>query len=170
MQQWAAPDKDFILRHIQQQPHYSRFARAIYPSRVYLDPVYPQQAVIVELPFSVPFRCETVFWTASRLTHRLPVYRPDRLEFFAVLSPADTTGKPYFQILFAGEEVFQIYHRWIYCIDRKGTNLLKAYYQKTPRPQHAPGSYEARCLNYDHGAIYADHDHLRKILQGITVD
>lgn len=166
---YAAPDKDFTLRHIRQQPRYQQFDRAIYPDRVYLDPFYPQQAVIVELPFSLPFKCETVFWFTSRLTHRLPVYRPDRLEFFAVLAPADTTGKPFFQVLFAGEEVFWIWKRWVYCIDRKGKVLMKDYYAKSPRPAQEPGTYEATHINYDHGAIFADHPHLTKILSGITV-
>lgn len=163
------PDRDYTYSYITSQRRYAHLKHAIYPERVYADPLYPRKAVIAELPYAFPFRCEQVFWHTSRLSHRLPIYRPDHLEFFAIFSSTDMSGKVLFEIVFIGYDVFTIFQKWLYFIDTHGHKLLAQYYQKNPVPQHSPDTYEATHLNYDHGCVFADHAHLRKIMTGIRV-
>lgn len=164
------PDRDYTLSYINSQNRYRHLKTAIYPERVYLDPVYQKTVVIVELPYSFPFRCEQVFWHTSRLSHRLPAYRPDHLEFFTIFSSADNTGKVLFEILFVGYEVFTIFRKWLYFVDSQGRKLLALYYQKNSIPQHSPESYETKYVNYEHGCVFADSLELRKIMSGIVIN
>lgn len=172
-------DPDYTLRYLHQTPRYAPYRQAILPRCVYPDPKYPRQVAIVELPFDLPIRCDRVAWNASRLSHRLPVYRPDQLNFFAVLFCKAVTGKKsgksetnaqVLRVLFVGQDVFTIYQRWLYFVDtRTGKNLIQATYQGQTPPNHPPHTYEAQVVNYQVGAIYADHPHLRKVLEGITL-
>jgi hypothetical protein len=74
-----------------------------------------------------------------------------------------------FEVLFIGREVLTLYKKWVYFCDPAGQNLMKAYYDKHPHPQHEPNTYGALVLNYDYGCLYADHLHLRKLMAGIHV-
>jgi hypothetical protein len=162
-------DRDYALNHITHTPRYADARKAIRPSRVYPDPIYPQQAVIAELPFDLPFRCESVDWLTTRFSHRLPVYRPDQLGFFALLRSWYHKGerRKHIDILFVGEDVFLVWRKWLYVVYR-GKKLLSASY-RDGAPRQTPNSYEARVINYERGCIYADHPHLRKILSGVSI-
>ena len=162
-------DSDFTLAHFTQREA-ARFPRFIRPRAVYRDPVYPDRAAIVVLPFDVDFRCETVFWYGLTYAQRQTMLRDNRAGACAALIPATLTGSPtLLPIVFVEEDLAAIFGRWVCFIvevlrGHVSVNLLKAYYAKSPRPRHAPNSYEAAVINYDGGYILADHPNLRRIL------
>ena len=160
-------DRDYTLRYLQHTPRYQKWQHALHPVRVYPDPVYPTYATIVEIPFTLAFPCKAVTWHTSRLSHRLPIYRSDHLEFVAVLEIAG--GRKSIQILFVGEQVFQIWEKWLYFADPNGINLLQWYYQRNPHPKLPPASPDARLINYERGCIFARHPNLTAVMTGLTV-
>lgn len=162
-------DKNYVTSYINSQPRYtSRYTRRIFPQRTYPDPIYPDKVVIVELPFHIPFKIEQVFWDASRLSHKLPVFQSDFVGFFAALTAGDAEGKSLFSIIFTGEDVFLLFRKWLCFVSPHGENLIKSYYQKNTLP-HVEG-YERQVVRYADGLLYADHFNLRKIMSGITIE
>jgi len=162
-------NKADIWRHILQTPrHAHRFPHVIIPTAVYADPVYPTCAVIVEMPFDLPFRCESVFWYTSKLARRYGVLRSDLVGYFGVMSTATSEGRPLCHVVFFAEELFLLFKKWIYFVKPQprgivAKNLLKAYYTVNPIPPLL-NRYDAAVIHYGSGGIFADHPHLRKVV------
>jgi hypothetical protein len=158
-------DPDYTLRYIQRTPRYRHAARAIYPDAVYPDHAYPLTVAIVQLPVSLPFRCERVVWHSSQLHHAESQLRADRHELFALFSSCDLTGKPLFEVLFIGDQVLTVYKKWVVFVDKTGKNLLRTYYATHPHPAYE--AYERIVVNPSFGGVFADHSHLRSLLRGV---
>ena len=162
-------DQDYTLAHFQRREA-RRFPHYIRPKAVYRDPVYPDRAAMVVLPFEIDFQCEMVFWYALTFAQRQGMARDNRAGQCAALIPATLRGVPTLPpIVFIEDELKAIFGRWCCFIaevlgGRARLILLKQYYLYHPRPQHPAGSYEAAVINYDGGYILADHPNLRNIL------
>ncbi len=162
-------DSDYTFRYFQQT---QRRRHPVYfrPTQVYRDRNYPDRAAFVVLPYAVEFRIETVFWETMTFGHRAGFLKDDRAGQWAAFIPAFRSGKPSLPpIVLVEDEVKLIFGRWVFFIAElhKGSvavNLIKAVYDREPRPLLPAGGYDATHINFDAGCVYADHPHLRKIL------